>query len=187
MGGPEDVYGFTSLFLVCVLHALLSWLYTFHLLLLPEVQISSLNLLPWTSFSAILTSTLSTIYASSINLSYSFISLRISVPISIIFALYQEVLFLFDIPAHLITMWNREKLSFSVVGTAQRKNCCQQWQWINLSNDHYNDEVIYLTDPRGLNPLQNIIKAVVKLEVALGLSVSGSLHSWGIFFRKVNS
>lgn len=52
-------------------------------------------------------STLNTIYTSSVNLSYSFISSRISIPIYITFAIYQKVLFEFDIPAHLI-MWNRE-------------------------------------------------------------------------------
>lgn len=44
---------------------------------------SSLNFLSWTSFSAVLTSTFSSIHASSINLSHSFISLNISGSVSI--------------------------------------------------------------------------------------------------------
>lgn len=48
---------------------------------------SSLNFLSWTSFSAVLTSTFSSIHASSINLSHSFISLHISDSASITFNL----------------------------------------------------------------------------------------------------
>lgn len=48
----------------------------------PTHAASSLNFLSWTSFSAVLTSTFSSTHASSINLSYSFISLNISNSVS---------------------------------------------------------------------------------------------------------